>query len=125
MDGMKDSPLREKSMDFAVRIVVLARALRDECKEYALADQVLRSGTAIGANLAEAAFAPTKRDFLNKNKIALKECSETRFWLDLFARTSLVPPSRLASLHASCEELLKMLSSTCKTLEARYAGSDK
>ena len=117
MDGMKDSPLREKSMDFAVRIVALARALRDECKEYALADQVLRSGTAIGANLAEAAFAPTKKDFLNKNKIALKECSETRFWLDLFSRTSLFPPSRLAPLHTSCEELLRMLSSTCKTLE--------
>ena len=122
MDGMKDSPLREKSMDFAVRIVALARAIRDECKEYALADQVLRSGTAIGANLAEAAFAPTKMDFLNKNKIALKECSETRFWLDLFARTSIFPPSRLAPLHSACEELLKMLSSTCKTLESSLRG---
>ncbi len=114
---MKDSPLREKSMDFAVRVIALSRALRDECKEYALADQILRSGTAIGANLAEAAFAPTKRDFLNKNKIALKECSETCFWLDLFARTSLLPPARLAPLRSSCEELRKMLSSTCKTIE--------
>ena len=117
MEGMKDSPLREKSMDFAVRIVALARALRDEQKEYALADQILRSGTAVGANLAEAAFAPTRKDFLNKNKIALKECSETRFWLDLFIRTSLFPSSRLSPLRADCNDLLKMLSSTCKTLE--------
>jgi four helix bundle protein len=122
MDGMKDSPLREKSMDFAVRIVALARALRDECKEYALADQVLRSGTAIGANLAEAAFAPTKRDFLNKNKIALKECSETRFWLDLLARASIFPTSRLAPLRTTCTELLRMLAATCKTTQERLSN---
>ena len=116
---MKESPLREKSMDFAVRIVALSRALRTERNEYALADQVLRSGTAIGANLAEAAYSPTKKDFLNKCKIALKECSETGFWLDLFARTSLFPPSRLVPLRSDCDQLLKMLSSTCKTIEER------
>ena len=119
MDGMKDSPLREKSMDFAVRIMALAKALRDERKEYAVADQVLRSGTAIGANLAEAAFAPTLRDFLNKCKIALKECSETRYWLDLFSRAALFPDVRLAPLRTDCNDLLKMLSSTCKTVESR------
>lgn len=104
-------------MEFAVRIVALSRALRDERKEYALADQILRSGTAIGANLAEAAYAPTRKDFLNKCKIAQKECSETLFWLDLFARTSLFPTTRLAPLRSECDELLKMLSSTCKTIE--------
>ena len=116
---MKESPLREKSMAFAVRIVALARALREERKEFALADQVLRSGTSIGANLAEAAFAPSRKDFLNKSKIALKECSETRFWLDLFVRSDLLPESRLAALRDECEELRKMLSSTCKTTEER------
>ena len=118
---MKDSPLREKSMEFAVRIVALARALRDERKEYALADQVLRSGTAIGANLAEAAYAPTEKDFLNKCKIALKECSETGFWLALFVRSGLLPPTRLAPLQNDCEQLRKMLSSSCKTLEERIS----
>ena len=117
MNDKKESPLREKSMESAVRIVALARALREECKEYALADQVLRSGTAIGANLAEAAYAPTRKDFLNKCKIAQKECSETLFWLDLFTRTSLFPATRLAPLRSECDELLKMLSSTCKTIE--------
>lgn len=109
-------------MDFAVRIVALSRILRDEHKEYALADQILRAGTSIGANLSEAAFATSRKDFLSKCKIAQKECAETRFWLDLFIRSSIFPRSRLASLHSSCTELLNMLSATCKTTEERLAS---
>ena len=116
---MKESPLREKSMDLAVRIIKLANALREERKEYALADQVLRSGTSVGANLAEAAFAPTKKDFLNKCKIALKESSETLFWLDLFIRAGFFPETRLSEIRNECEELRKMLSASCKTVEER------
>ncbi len=115
----QESPLQEKSMAFAVRIVALARTLRDECKEFAIADQVLRSGTSIGANLAEAAFATSKKDFLLKAKIALKECSETRFWLTLLVRSGLFTAPRLASLLSSCNELLRMLAATCKTTEER------
>ena len=114
---MKESPLREKSMDLAVRIVSLAKALREEHKEFALADQVLRSGTSIGANLAEAAFAPTKKDFLNKCKIALKETSETLFGLNLFVRSDLFPEARITGIRNECEELRKMLSATCRTTE--------
>ena len=76
---MRNDPLREKSMAFAVRIVKLNRWLRNECREFVVSDQVLRSGTSIGANLAEAIYAASERDFLNKNKIAIKECSETLF----------------------------------------------
>ena len=117
--GVPENPLQEKSMEFAVRIVSLSRTLRDECKEYTLADQVLRSGTSIGANLAEAAFATSKKDFLVKAKIALKECSETRFWLKLLIRSKIFPKSRLSPLLSSCTELLRMLVSTCKTTEER------
>ena len=118
-EAVQESPLQEKSMEFAVRIVALSRTLRDECKEFALADQVLRSGTSIGANLAEAAFATSKKDFLVKAKIALKECSETRFWLNLFIRSGIFPESRLSPLLSSCTELLRMLAATCKTTEER------
>ena len=118
-DEVQESPLQEKSMEFAVRIVALSRTLRDECKEFALADQVLRSGTSIGANLAEAAFATSKKDFLVKAKIALKECSETRFWLKLFIRSGIFPESRLVPLLSSCTELLRMLAATSKTTEER------
>ncbi len=106
-------------MDFAVRVLALARVLREEHKEFSLADQFLRSGTAIGANLAEAAFATSRKDFLAKCKIAQKECAETRFWLDLFVRSGIFPDSRLSSLRDSCQELLKMLVATCKTTEER------
>ena len=117
-----ESSLQEKSMAFAVRIVALSRTIREERKEFVLADQLLRSGTSIGANLAEAAFAVSKKEFLSKCKIALKEASETRFWLDLSVRAGLFPASRLAPLRSSCTELLRMLAATCKTLEERLAS---
>ncbi len=118
----KESPLRIKSMDFAVKIVALGRSLREKHKEFAMADQVLRSGTSIGANLAEAAFAPSLKDFLNKCKIFLKECSETQFWLELFVRCGLLLPEEAATLRNECMELRKMLSATCKTTEERLAN---
>lgn len=121
-ESIQKSPLREMSMDFAVRIVALARELRNGPKEYALADQVLRSGTSIGANLAEATFAASRKEFLLKCKIALKECSETRFWLDLLARASIFPTSRLAPLRTTCTELLRMLAATCKTTQERLSN---
>ena len=117
----KADPLREKSMAFAVRIVKLNHWLRDEKKEYALADQLLRSGTSIGANLAEAVYAPTQRDFLNKNKIALKECSETLFWIELLHRSVILTDEQADSINKDCYELRKMLSSTCKTIEERLS----
>ena len=115
----RSDPLREKSMSFAVRVVRLNHWLRNERKEFALADQILRSGTSIGANLAEAVYAPSSRDFLNKNKIALKECSETLFWIDLLHRSDILPDEQSESLRADCLELRKMLSSVCKTIEDR------
>ena len=106
-------------MAFAVRIVKLNHWLRDERHEFALSDQILRSGTSIGANLAEAVYAPSPRDFLNKNKIALKECSETLFWIDLLNRSEILSDRQVAALRDDCLELRKMLSSACKTLEER------
>ena len=115
----RSDPLREKSMSFAVRIVKLNHWLRDERKEFAIADQILRSGTSIGANLAEAVYAPSSRDFLNKNKISLKECSETLFWIDLLNRSEILSREQAESLRADCLELRKMLSAACKTIEDR------
>ena len=115
----RSDPLREKSMSFAVRIVKLNHWLRDERKEFAIADQILRSGTSIGANLAEAVYAPSSRDFLNKNKIALKECSETLFWIDLLNRSEILSREHSESLRSDCLELRKMLSAACKTIEDR------
>ena len=110
-------PLRERSLEFAVRIVGTARRLREERREFGLADQLLRSGTSIGANLSEAVFASSRPDFLSKNKIALKECSETLYWLRLLSRCNLLPEEEYASLQSDCTQLLRMMISVCKTIE--------
>ena len=114
---MKDDPLKEKSMAFAVRAVKLARWLREEKKEFSLADQVLRSGTSIGANLAEARYAASRKDFLNKCKIAQKECAETFFWIQLLRRCDYLSTEQAKSLADDCDELRRILSATCKTIE--------
>ena len=110
--------VREKSMCFAVRIVRLYQYLCDEKKEYTLSKQILRSGTSIGANLAEAATAISRKDFLSKLYISLKECSETLYWLELMRKTDYLTEEQFLSLHKDCEELRKMLSSSTKTINS-------
>ena len=114
---MKEDPLRTKSMAFAVRIYRLSKRLREELKEFVLADQILRSGSSIGANLSEARYAISKKDFLNKCKIAQKECSETQFWLEFLGNCDLLDKDELTSFLTDCLELRRLLSATCQTLE--------
>ena len=106
--------LEEKSLKFAIRIVNLYKYLIDEKKEFVMSKQVLRSGTSIGANIAEAQYAQSKADFLTKMHISLKEASETKFWLKLLYSTSYTNDSH-TSIMNDCDELLKILTSTCKT----------
>ena len=104
----------EKSLAFSKRIVNLYRYLCNEQKEYVLAKQILRSGTSIGANLAEARYGISKKDFLSKVYIALKECAETAYWLELLYSTDYLSEPEFRSLLADCEELRRMLSATTK-----------
>ncbi len=105
----------EKSLAFSKRIVNLYRHLCNEQKEYVLAKQILRSGTSIGANLAEARYGISKKDFLSKVYIALKECAETAYWLELLYSTDYLSEPEFRSLLADCEELRRMLSATTKS----------
>lgn len=105
-----------KSKKFAVRIVRLYQHLCDEKKEFVLSKQLLRSGTSIGANLAEAECAISRKDFLSKVYIALKECAETQYWLELLTETDYLSERQLQSINADCLELRKMLSATTKTI---------
>ncbi len=109
---------KRKSKAFAVRIVRLYQYLNDEKSEYVLSKQLLRSGTSIGANLAEAECAISRKDFLSKVYIALKECSETTYWLELLYETDYLSEQEYQSMNLDCEELRKMLSSTTKTLSS-------
>ena len=109
--------LRQRSFDFAVKAVKLTRYLSDKKQAWVLARQVLRSGTSIGANLAEAHYAASRKDFLNKCKIAQKECAETFFWIQLLQRCDFLSDEQAKSLADDCDELRRMLSATCKTIE--------
>ncbi len=106
-----------KSRQFALRIVKLYKFLCEEKREYVLSKQLLRAGTSIGANLAESKRAITRKDFLNKVYIALKESEETRYWLDLLRDADYLSEAEYRSIIASCDEIQRMLVATTKTIE--------
>ncbi|MFH1879801.1 MAG: four helix bundle protein [Bacillota bacterium] len=107
--------VQNKSRQFAVQIVTLYQNLCDAHHAYDLFRQILRCGTSIGANIAEAEYAISKKDFLSKMYISLKECAETAYWLDLLHDTDYLTDERHQSLAADCRELRKLLSSITKT----------
>ena len=111
-----ESGIKDKSLAFAKRIVRAYRYLSEEQKEYVLSKQLLRSGTSIGANVAESQYAISRKDFLNKQYIALKECAETLYWLELLVSCDYLTETEYNSLHADCEELRRILSSITKTV---------
>ncbi|WP_435255378.1 four helix bundle protein [Tenacibaculum sp. A30] len=109
------SILKDKSYGFALEIVRLSQYLVADKKEYVLSKQLLRSGTAVGALIREAEFAQSKKDFIHKMSIALKEANETLYWLDLLKDTSYLVEDKYRSLHSVCKELVAMLVSSIKT----------
>ena len=115
---ISERPAREKSRKFAVRVVRLYQYLCDDKREYVLAKQLLRAGTSIGANLAEAECAISRKDFLSKVYIALKECSETLYWLELLHETDYLTMEQYSSMQSDCEELRRILSATTKTMQS-------
>ena len=112
---MNKNIVKEKSFDFAIRIVKLYKYLMEEKKEFVLSKQILRSGTSVGANINEAQQAQSKKDFLMKMNIALKECTETRYWIDLLSATDYINQEQKISIINDCIELEKLLTSIVKT----------
>ena len=106
----------DKSKAFAVRIVRLLQFLQREKNEYTISKQLLRAGTSIGANLAEAEYAISRKEFQAKLYIALKETAETLYWLELLHQTDYLTQSQYSSLYEDAEELRKLLSSATKTI---------
>ncbi|MEE8551937.1 MAG: four helix bundle protein [Desulfobacterales bacterium] len=112
---MKENPLKDKSYQFAIRIVKLSQYLQHDKKEFVLSKQILRSGTAVGALIREAEFGQSKPDFTNKMSIALKEANETEYWLSLLNDTDFISENQFVNLQSDCKELIAMLVSTVKT----------
>ena len=113
-----DNTIKYKSKAFAVRVVKLYQYLCEEKKEYVLSKQILRSGTSIGANIAESECAISRKDFVSKIYIALKECVETIYWLELLYDTDFLSEKEFQSMKNDCEEMRKMMSSITKTVNS-------
>ena len=107
--------IEEKSFAFAIRIVNLYKHLNETKKEFVLSKQLLRSGTSVGANVAEAEQAQSTADFVSKMNIALKEASETKYWIRLLASTNYLTEAETASILNDCVELEKILVSIVKS----------
>ena len=111
--------VKEKSFDFAIRIVKLYKYLMEEKKDFVLSKQILRCGTSIGANINEAQQAQSKKDFLMKMNISLKECTETKYWIELLSATDYINQEQKDSILKNCIELEKLLTSIVKTTSNR------
>lgn len=110
-----EQTVESKSFQFAVRIVKLCRYLNTDKKEYVLSKQLLRAGTSVGANIAEAEQAQSRADFISKMNIALKEAVETNYWLRLLEASDYLSKGEFSSIHNDCRDLEKMLTAIIKS----------
>lgn len=111
------STIQDKSRAFAIRVINCYRYLTEEKNEFVISKQILRSGTSIGANNAEATNAVSKADYRSKSYIALKEARESLYWIELMHRNDYLDDKQYQSIYADCEELVKILVSRCKKLD--------
>lgn len=112
---MAESKLRDLSIDFAVNVVKLCEMTKGH---YSLVNQLERSGTSIGANIHEANYAHGKNDFISKLQIALKECYETEYWLELFVKSEIIDRDAAKHLYNSCGTIRKILISSINTAKS-------
>ena len=113
--AMKENKLIELSKMFAVDIVNLCTDIKENRKGNVLLNQLLRSGTSIGANIHEANYASSKADFINKLQIALKECYESDYWLGLFKETKMITEIEYADMYDKCSKIRKLLIASINT----------
>lgn len=111
--------LKEKSYQFAIRIVKLYQFLKDEKKEFTLSKQILRSGTSVGANVEEAIGAQSQKDFYMKLNISYKEARETHYWLRILHDTNYLDEKQFQSIINDCDELLKITGTIIKTMKSK------
>jgi four helix bundle protein len=116
---MKANILKDKSFRFSIRIINLYKYLKKEHKEFILSQQIIRSGTSVGALIRESEHAESIRDFIHKLSISLKEINETIYWLDLLYGAGFLTEKMYNSIKKDGEELLKLLIASVKTSKQR------
>ena len=122
---MKENLLITLSKSFAVDIVELCSEIKEKRKSNVLLNQLLRSGTSIGANIHEANYASSKLDFVSKLQIALKECYETDYWLDLFKNTGMIFENEYDDMFAKCSKIRKILIASINTAKENLKTNSK
>lgn len=121
---MKENKLAELSVDFSVQIINLVKRLKEK-HESVIANQIGRSGTSIGANIYEANYAQGKKDFISKLEIALKEASETGYWLELLYQTGYVDDTTFKLLSEQCALIRVMLVASCRTAKQNMEANEQ
>ena len=114
---MKENKLADLSMNFSIQIINLVKELKAK-HESVISNQIGRSGTSIGANIYEANYAQGKKDFISKLEIALKEASETGYWLELLYKTNYIDEEKYKSLNDQCISIRGMLVASCRTAKS-------
>ena len=115
---MKNNIILEKSEEFALKIISLCKDLKDNKKEYIISNQLFRSATSIGANIAESVYAASSADFTNKLQIALKEASETEYWLNLLYKSNYLEIKLFKLFDGKVKEIIKMLIASINTCKS-------
>jgi four helix bundle protein len=116
---VSESILRDKSKEFAKQIVVLCRDIKKDKKESVLTNQLLRSGTSIGANIYEAQYAQGTKDLISKFEIALKECHESEYWMELLFETGYIDEQTYKAIRNDCGAIRRMLIASITTLKKK------
>ncbi|MCQ2362268.1 MAG: four helix bundle protein [Acidaminococcaceae bacterium] len=116
-----NNPAVVKSVDLAVKIVKLYQFLNDKKKEFVMSKQVLRSGTSVGANIKESLYAQSEADFYTKISIALKEASETEYWLELLKTTGYLDNEQFSYVNSVCSEVIKILIKSTQTMKLKQS----
>ena len=116
---MDEKNLVQLSKSFAIQIIQICREIRINRNEMVLVNQLLRSGTSIGANIHEGNYASSRLDFINKFQIALKECYETAYWLDIFQETGYITKAENAMLIEACNKIRTKLTASIRTAKEK------
>ncbi|MEN8797618.1 MAG: four helix bundle protein [Flavobacteriaceae bacterium] len=114
----RENIVKAKSFEFAILAVQVVRGIQGKQKEFVLSNQLLRSGTSVGANICEAENAESKKDFIHKMSVALKEANETKYWLELMEKSELMDQQIYFELDNKITEITKILISAIKTAKA-------
>jgi len=124
MNESKDNVIVKKAYSFALEIIKIYKFLVNEKKEYVISKQMLRSGTSIGANIHEATASESKKDFIHKLGISVKEARETSYWLNLLKDSDYINDEQFKNLNSNCDEVIRILNSIILTTKERYFKSE-